>query len=138
MKLLTDNLEIGTFITEQLNEILPTYPIISDKPTESPFCVYRRTGFISKNTKDRFNYEETISIEIILCATTYKDSITLAQRVKDKLEAFYGIWRNTFINCISLENTNEDWSNDAYIQRLYFTIDIDNGMVAKIKRKEML
>ena len=129
MKLLTDNLEIGTFITEQLNEILPTYPIISDKPTEAPFCVYRRTGFVSKNTKDRFNYEETINLEIILCATTYKDSIKLAQKVKDKLEGFYGRWRNTFINVIFLDNTNEDWSNDMYIQRLYFTLEVDNGKI---------
>ena len=134
MKLLTDNLEIGTFITEQLNEILPTYPIISDKPTESPFCVYRRTGFVSKNTKDRFNYEETINIEIILCATTYKDSIKLAQQVKDKLEGFYGRWRNTFINVIFLDNTNEDWSNDMYIQRLYFTLEVDNGKIRKPHR----
>lgn len=131
MKLKTDNLEIGTFITEQINEILPTYPIISDKNTNLPFCVYRRTGFTSKNTKDRFNYEETVNLEIIICTSTYKESIKLAQKVKDKLEAYYGVWRNTFINGIYLDNTNEDWSNDMYLQRLYFTLEIDNGKIQR-------
>lgn len=133
MKLLTDNLEIGTFIKEQLDDIVTTYPIIADKGANGNYCLYRRTGFTAHNSKDIYNYEETINIEIIIVAnTTYKDSIILAQKVKDKLEAFIGRWRTTFINNITLDNCNEDWSNDAYIQRLYFTFNIDNE---RAKRK---
>lgn len=132
MKLLSNNLEIGTFIKEQLEEILPVYPIIADKGAEGNFGLYRRTAFISKNTKDIFNYEETISMEIYICSQTYKESVSLAQKVKDKLESFKGIFKNTFITNIYLENANEDFNNDVYLQRLYFIIDIDNG---KIKRR---
>lgn len=131
MKLLTENLEIGTFIKEQLESILPVYPIIADKGSEGSFCVYRRTGFVAKDSKDMWNYEETINLEIIIASQTYKDSIKLAQLIKDKLEAFRGHWRATYINNIVLDNCNEDWSNDSYIQRLYFTINIDNEMAKR-------
>lgn len=131
MKLLTDNLEIGTFLLEQLEEILPTYPIIADKGATANYCVYRRTGFRAKNTKDRFNYEETISMEIIIVAKTYKESVKLAKQVKEKLEGFVGNWRTTHINNIYLDNTNEDWANDFYLQKMYFTFEIDNERAKK-------
>lgn len=126
MKLLTDNLEIGTLIYELVNDICNCYPIIADKGSNYPFCVYRRTGFVPKNSKDIYNYEEIISFEIIIACTKYKESIQLAQQVKDKLENYRGIWRTTKVNQILMDNCNEDWSNDAYIQRMYFTISLDN------------
>lgn len=127
MKLLTDNLEFGTFINEFVDDICTTYPIIADKGATYPFCVYRRTGFIAKNTKDVYNYESVISMELIVASTKYKESVILAQKIKDKLEGYRGEWRTTRINKIVLDNTNEDWANDAYIQRLYFTISLDDA-----------
>lgn len=126
MKLLTDNLDFGTFIIEKIDDIIPVYPIIADKGATYPFCVYRRTGFVPKNTKDIYNYEEIISIEIIIASTSYKESIKLAQKIKDTLECYRGRWRTTTINQILMDNCNEDWSNDAYIQKLYFTVSLDN------------
>lgn len=126
MKLLTKNLEIGTFIKEQIDPICTTYPVIADKGAEGNYCVYRRTGFVAKNTKDLYDYESTISIEIIVVAKSYKESIRLAQGIKDKLEGYRGTWNRTDITSIFLENTNEDWNNDFYLQRLYFTIHVDD------------
>lgn len=126
MKLKTHNLEIGTFIKELLDPYLPTYPIIADKGAEGNYCVYRRTSFAAKNTKDIYDYESTITIEIIVISTTYKESIRLAQRVKDALEGFRGRWNKTLITSIFLDNANEDWGNDFYLQRLYFTINVDD------------
>lgn len=131
MKLLTDNLEFGTFILEKLDDILPTYPIIADKGATYPFCLYRRIGFEPKNTKDVYNFEEVMDIEIIVASTTYKESIKQAQKIKDVLEGFRGEWRTTYINSITMNNTNEDWVNDAYVQRMYFTISLDNERVKR-------
>lgn len=131
MKLKTENLEIGTFIIEQLEDILPTFPIVSENGVNYPFCLYRRTGMTSKNSKDIYNHEEQISIEIIVASSSYKESIKFAGLIKEKLEGLRGTWRNTWINNIVMDNSNEDWSNDAYIQKLYFTINLDNG---KMKR----
>lgn len=126
MKLLTKNLEIGTFLMEQINPIVSTYPVIADKGANGNYCIYRRTGFTAKNTKDVYDYESTISMEIIVVAQTYKESIRLAQEIKDKLEGYRGHWNHTTITSIFLENSNEDWSNDFYLQRLYFTINVDD------------
>lgn len=126
MKLLTKNLEIGTFLVELINPICPTYPVIADKGANGNYCVYRRTGFVARNTKDLYDYESTVSIEIIVVAQNYKESIRIAQEIKDKLEGFRGKWNRTEITSIFLENTNEDWNNDFYLQRLYFTINLDD------------
>lgn len=131
MKLKTENLEIGTFIIEQLEDILPIFPIVSENGVSYPFALYRRTGMTSKNSKDIYNHEEHISIEIIVASSSYKESIKFAGLIKEKLEGLRGTWRNTWINNIVMDNSNEDWSNDAYIQKLYFTINLDNG---KMKR----
>lgn len=126
MRLLTKNLEIGTFIKEQIEPICPTYPVIADQGANGNYCVYRRTGFTARNTKDIYDYESTASIEIIVVAQSYKESIRLAQDIKDKLEGFHGHWNHTVITSIFLENTNEDWNSDCYLQRLYFTINVDD------------
>lgn len=126
MKLLTDNLEIGTYLIDRLDSTITTFPIIADKGATYPFCVYRRTGYRPKNSKDVYNYEEVINIELIIASTSYKESIKIAQSVKDILEGSRGKWRTTYINSITMDNSNEDWSNDAYIQRMYFTISLDN------------
>lgn len=128
MRLNSDNLEIGNFIKERIGDIIPVYPIIAEQGTDAPFCVYRRNSFQSKNTKDRYNYEEQINLEISICALTYEHSIKLAQSIKDRLEAFSGVWRTTFINGIYLQNATEDWVSNAYIQKLYFSIEVDNSM----------
>lgn len=126
MRLATKNIEIGTFIKEQIDPIINTFPIIADKGVQGDFCVYKRTGYRAKNTKDIYDYESTISIEIIIACKTYKDSIRFAQLVKDKLEGWRGTWNDTDITSIFMDNTNEDWSNDLYIQKLYFTINVDD------------
>lgn len=126
MRLNTDTLEIGSFILEKLDNIISTYPIVADSGASYPFCLYRRIGFKGNDSKDIYNHEETVNIEIIIAATTYKESIKLAEKVKDTLEKLRGEWRNTVINHIIMDNSNEDFSSDAYLQKLYFTISLDN------------
>lgn len=129
MKLSTRSFEIGTFIKEQIDEIITTFPIIAEKGVEGNFAVYRKTGYLPRNTKDIYNVEEKISIEVYIVTNTYKESVLLAQRIKDKLEGFKGKWKESLITDISLDNADEDYSNDAYIQRLYFiiTMNINEG-----------
>lgn len=127
MKHRTDTLKIGKYISNALEDIITIYPIVAEKTAKFPFAVYRRTNLSNKNTKDVYNYEEAITMEIICCAVTYNESVELAQKIKDKLENTRGKFESSEINQISMTNANEDWSNDAYIQRLYFNVDIDNG-----------
>ena len=125
MKHNTKNMNIGKALNTMLSTILPSYPIIADQGANFPFSVYRRLGYQVKNTKDIYNYEETIIIEVNIAATTYAESIALAQRVKDQLEHTRGEFENLKINDISMTDAGEDWVNDAYIQTMRFNIDLD-------------
>lgn len=125
-RLHTDSLKIGTYLNDRLKDFITCYPIIAEKGTNYPFCVYRRTALSGNNSKDGYTYKETISIEIIVCATTYSESVKCAHEIKTQLEKQRGRFENINITNIALTNANEDWSGDAYVQRLYFNIDIDN------------
>lgn len=125
MRLSTRSFEIGTFIKEQIDEIITCYPVIAEVGATGNFAVYRKTGYTGSNSKDRFNFEERINIEIYVVANTYKESVELAQNVKEKVENFRGIWKDTIITDMSLDNANEDYIDGNYVQRMYFTITID-------------
>lgn len=125
MKHNTKNMNIGKAINTMLSTILPSYPLIADQGANFPFSVYRRLGYMVKNTKDIYNYEETIVVEVEIAATTYAESIDLAQRVKDQLEHTRGVYENLKINDITMMDAGEDWVKDAYIQTMRFNIDLD-------------
>lgn len=121
----TETLNLGTLFYGLMNPLLPTFPIIAEQGTPQPFAVYRRTGVTLPYTKDRYNYEEVASYEVIITASTYPECVRLAQDVKARLDGLRGEWEGNHITEIKLTNTDEDWHNDGYIQRLYFTIKTD-------------
>lgn len=125
MKHNTKNLNVGKAINTMLSTVLPSYPIIAEQGANFPFCVYRRIGYNPKNTKDVYNYEESVVIEVNIAATTYAESVELAQRVKDILEHNRGTYDNLKINDITMMDASEDWINDSYIQSMRFNIDLD-------------
>ena len=125
MKHNTKNLNVGKAINTMLSTVLPSFPIIAEQGANFPFAVYRRIGYNTKNTKDVYNYEETIVFEVNIAATTYAESVELAQRVKDVLEHNRGTYDNLKINDITMMDAGEDWVNEAYIQSMRFTIDLD-------------
>lgn len=118
-------MDIGKAINAMLSTVLPSYPIIAEQGANFPFSVYRRLGYYPKNTKDVYNYEETVVIEVNIAATTYAESVELAQRVKDVLEHNRGTYENLNINDITMVDATEDWLNEAYIQSMRFNIDLE-------------
>lgn len=125
MKFNTRNMNVGKAINAMLTTVLPSYPIIAEQGANFPFSTYRRLGYQAKNSKDVYNYEETITIEVNIAATTYSESVELAQRVKDALEHNRGTCENLRINDITMIDSTEDWVNEAYIQSMRFNIDLD-------------
>lgn len=130
----TDCLEIGEFIFDMINDILPTFPIIAEQSTQLPFAIYKRVGYQGRDTKDKYNYEEQITVEVIACANKYKESLKLASEIKNRLEYSKGTWRNTFVTNVSLANTSEDYINEVYTQRMTFDISIDNHKFNEIMK----
>jgi len=129
MKLRTSSLKIGRVIHENLKDIIRIFPIIAEKGVTGDFAVYRRTSLYTDDTKDLFNFEEKANIEIIIASTTYNDSLEYAQAIKIRMESLHGKFETEkeeaiIIDSIELNSASEDWSNDAYIQRLSFEITI--------------
>ena len=98
--------------------------MVADEGTTFPFIVYRRTGLQPASTKDRYNYKEMASLEIIVAAENYTDSIQLAEKVKNILEHTRGTYNDIKVGEISLSESDEDYIEDTFIQRLNFNIEI--------------
>ena len=78
-----------------------------------------------------YNYSETANVEITIAATTYNESVQIAQETKVRLEQLKGKFETATEDAITLNdctmvNASEDFIDDAYIQKLTFEFDICN------------
>lgn len=121
----TKSLYVGKAIHEEIKDIAPVFPIIAEKGTKYPFIVYRRVGFDFKDTKDYYNFIEKVTVEVSVIAETYTESLELAEKVKSRIEKTRGEFQGVSINEAETIQAVENWSNDAYIQTLTFSMIID-------------
>lgn len=120
------SLQIGKAIYTILakNNISKVFPLVADEGTTFPFIVYKRSGLEPANTKDRYNFSELATLDIIVAANTYEESITIAEKVKDILEHSRGTYAGITIEEITLDDADEDYLEDTFIQKLTFKINI--------------
>lgn len=120
------SLSLGKAITTILTGIADgkTFPIVANPDTTYPFVVYKRTGLIPANTKDMYNYRELATVEIIVAANTYANSLEIAEQIKTKLEHIRGNFNGIEIGNAYLISSSEDYLDDAYLQRMTFQIEI--------------
>lgn len=120
------SLQIGKAIYTILakNNITKVFPLVADEGTTFPFIVYKRSGLEPANTKDRYNFSELATLDIIVAANTYEESITIAEQVKDILEHSRGTYADINIEEITLDDADEDYLEDTFIQKLTFKINI--------------
>ena len=117
-------LAVGKAIFSMLEGIKNVYPLVVDKNVKFPFVVYRRTGMQAANSKDRFCYSETATVEIIVASDNYNESIDVASIVLYRLEHTRGEFNDIIISEIELLDADEDFIEDTYIQKLTFKIEI--------------
>lgn len=117
-------LQIGKAIKSILSGIDKVYPLVADEGTTYPFVIYRRSGLYPSTTKDRYSFREMATVELIVAAATYPDSISLAEKVKGTLEHTRGKFNDIVIGDITMINADEDYLEDAFIQKLTFQIEI--------------
>ena len=120
------SLQIGKAIYNILaeNNITKVFPLIVDKDTTYPFVVYKRSGLEPANTKDRYNFSEIATLDILIAANDYDNSIILAEKIKTIMEHSRGTYAGITIVDITLEDADEDYIEDAFIQKLIFKIEI--------------
>ena len=94
------------------------FPLVVKDGVTGPFVVYRRTGLTCSPNKDaRF---VDVTIEIACVAYDYSTSVDIVSHVLSTITR-----RN--IDCatnITLDTASEEYSDDAYVQNLTFTIAI--------------
>lgn len=100
------------------------YPLIAPLNTSFPYIVFQRTS-TPYSTKDNI-YQDSLNVEIIAVTDNYDKSVELAEIIRDELEGKRNITIEEFkIASIKLIDSNESFSNDAYLQSLTFNFRIN-------------
>lgn len=131
-KIRSASLKIGVVLKNELKSLINLYPIVAPNNTTYPFCVYRRTGLNVSNTKDIFNFEDSVLIELNIVSQSYEESLEKAINIKMFLEHLRGFYSTTKeekinVNNVTMIDSSEDYNGDAYIQTMSFKIDIENN-----------
>lgn len=125
-----NTLNIGKYIYSVLNDskdiTCKVYPLIADNDAKYPFIIYRRVNLQSESSKDGY-YEDSVSIEITVVSDKYSDSVDIATKIRNLLEKQSVNYDDLVINDATLSLATEEYSNNAYVQRLQFTFIINKN-----------
>lgn len=99
------------------------FPIDAQMGTEFPFIVMNRGSIQTSYCKDGA-YDDSVSVTVTVVASTYKDSVKLANEVRRALEKKRYEDDDIYISDIKLTNVYESFYNDAYIQQLDFSCSV--------------
>ena len=116
-RFLVENEEVQGLI--DVNKI---FPLIANADTTFPFIVFQRSNLMPIYTKDILT-ENQITMVIIVVSNDYIQSLDLANAVRHALEG--NIYRDNdiVISAMKMESITEETLEDAYIQRMVFTLN---------------
>ena len=122
-----DTLNIGKYIYSRLSQIegVKSYPLVADNDAKLPFIVYKRVNLESSGSKDGY-YEDKVTMEVVVVTDKYYRGIELANQVRELLEVQRTEYNSMEINDTLLTLATEDYSNNAFVQRMQFSINVNN------------
>lgn len=97
------------------------FPLVANADTTYPFIVYSRTGLTVEYCKDG-TVEDTVDFLILAVSDNYVESLEVANQIRSILENKRYKDDTIQISSIRLSSVQEEYMEDAYIQRLNFTI----------------
>lgn len=106
-------------VTARANKI---YPVVEDR-ADLPYIVYRRTQLKQDLTKGGRG-ADTVGIEILCYTKQYTEGVELAEAVRDALDGAQGETDGLVMRSCYLEDSEEAWQDDAYVQQLVFNVKI--------------
>lgn len=107
--LLTNNEQLTQYVGRNI------YPLVAEDNATFPFIIVRRNT-ISPQYHKMGNAQDLATFTIAVVATSYQHSIEVAEEVRKTLENHKG----QPITLIRLQDVNEAFMDDAYIQELNF------------------
>lgn len=117
-KFLLDNKEL-------MKVVNPTsiFPIVAQANTKYPYIVMQRTGIIASYSKAGIT-EDNVTLEIIVISNDYSQSIDIAQLIRETIDGKRYRSDEIEIDDIEVESITEEWVENAYLQRLVFSMKI--------------
>ncbi len=115
-KLLSASAELKKYVDKKI------YPLIADDGVTYPFIIYYRTSIRNIVCKDGY-YEDEVGFSILVVSNSYIESLEIANIVRSIFEK--NKLTDTIYNC-KVEDIDEDYNNNAYIQEIDFTCKVTN------------
>ncbi len=115
-KLLSASAELKKYVDNKI------YPLIADDGVTYPFIIYYRTSIRNIVCKDGY-YEDEVGFSILVVSNSYIESLEIANIVRSIFEK--NKLTDTIYNC-KVEDIDEDYNNNAYIQEIDFTCKVTN------------
>jgi len=120
VQVLNDNEDLTTLLGEG-----KIFPLIAKTDTTYPFIIYERSAITPIYTKT-FGQDNNVQITFRIYAEEYDQGLQITNLVRNILERqtinFPNIIR---INDIRLGSTNEQFTDDAFLQTLTFTTQVE-------------
>ena len=117
-KFLLDNKEL-------MKVVKPTsiFPIVANANTKYPYIVMQRTGIRASYSKAGIT-EDNVTLEIIAISNDYSQSIDIAQLIRETIDGKRYRSDEIEIDDIDVESITEEFVDNAYLQRLVFSMKI--------------
>ena len=118
-KLLSEDEGLSGLVTSK-----KIFPLIANADTTYPFVVYSRTGLSVQYCKDGL-VEDTVEMQIIAVSDNYVESLEVANQIRKTLELRRYKDDDIQIRECKLTSVYEEYMEDAFIQRMNFTIKLN-------------
>lgn len=99
------------------------YPVVTDC-AELPYIVYRRIALQNNPVKKGLYGADAVRIEVLCLTSDYSGGVELAEAVRGALECAQHEKDGLTMRGCTMEDSEELWQDDAYIQRLIFNVKI--------------
>ena len=99
------------------------FPVATDKAT-LPYILYRRTALEHNPTKAKQPGADTVQIEVLCFTDKYKEGVEMAEAVRAALDYAQGESDGLVMRSCILNDSEEAWQDDAYVQQLVFSVKI--------------
>lgn len=122
-KLIYERLSSNPELKEYVNDKI--FPLIAEQETTFPYIAFSKDNITPYYTKGG-NYEDTVSVQIIVASTDYLESLNIANIVRHIFECRLYSCDELQITESRLSSVSEAYDDNAnaFIQRLIFNFKI--------------
>ena len=100
---ITDNQDLASVLEKRI------FPLVAEEGTEYPYLIMKLESIQPAYSKDGRLYDN-LTVSVSVFAKDYKTVVNIQESVRNLLESY----------SFKLDSFNEDFSNDAYKQTVYY------------------